>query len=973
MAGKEETDQLAENLAMLLKIILENLGVYEVIVITNGGDDKIVQEKLAGTVKDMIRRDGNAKILAHPEVNRRGQFLGLLDAMKSWEEQKEFGVFDRDGVSLGLMMPGKGTRLSPLTQMLGGIKPFIKMIIRLSEEAPWLNAAEASLFSWSFIAYHLKRTGFRGIAWKWGDEPQIPSADLEALPDDYLKDVDMVRFGYAINDFELEVDDYLAENKDWLLVDEEGNVIRQVRRRPKMELRKVYDAACAQYKGVRFMAHTGSPAFSYDFIDAARRAFEGVGDDKWMDVDGYLCEALTLSSKAWEDDRVLETSLALRDMIRGKKAKKGNRHEEGYFVKGEIIVPEVVADKLHYDPQRSDEMLRISKALEYLEEEGIVKRRGAQYVAVKASRRTIEGRDTMKFGEPGMHELEGQIPDVFARCHDRLVPDLESGTGRRFRVKCVDIGSNPYWGDVGSLGALRKSLHIVQEEGERANIARKLAHIDEIKPDQFGNRIVGECSYPTDGSVSNTVLIDTHIARTTRTGVHGAVLYNCIVGEAEAHKGSVAVDTTAITMTLGKGALSYNATGRRVNVPPDTVYTCVPKDPIRLVKEGLAGEERLEGFEIRVDDLETVEADVGAEVGSKAVYTRPLGANLTSFEELQRRMRQRNVPPALVERAIDIYFRQPIVDDIIKQYGEFEPVGKAAATVRSDAARGSSSGRGGQSIAEAEAKRLEGYITASAESLQGVLTCDDSPAVIRVPIELLDRIMAADPNNAIFTFLQEVNGQKSGYVQLFGMDELTAPRGIATSDYERFGLTMKPLANFSHTYQNTITLLARTLEEMERDGDGRGLSQHIRERVGRLNGDRGSQFRHTLIVPVIMPDRIGDQMILLDPAGVARQMVFGCVLLDIAKHMRVEDGGGRVADIEMVRTAVAQFNTSLGVTGSANKLTEEDVSGLLTVEDINCVRRALKNICALLPKALRVAVEEIRNIYERARIALIAA
>ena len=70
--------------------------------------------------------------MAYPEVERRGQFLGLLDAYRAWKQR--YVEFDRHSVAIGAMLPGSGTRMSPLTQRVFGIKPFLKILMRTGKD-----------------------------------------------------------------------------------------------------------------------------------------------------------------------------------------------------------------------------------------------------------------------------------------------------------------------------------------------------------------------------------------------------------------------------------------------------------------------------------------------------------------------------------------------------------------------------------------------------------------------------------------------------------------------------------------------------------------------------------------------------------------------------------------------------------------------------------------------------------------------
>ena len=122
--------------------------------------------------------------------------------------------------------------------------------------------------------------GFRGIAWKWGDEVQIASNLLAELDMD-LSETDAVRFGSLLT-----VTDDLAENKEWLFRDDEtGDLKLQVRRRTRPELLRRFGIE-DEGQEVKSLVHIGNPAFSYLFLDIASEIFGELPG--MIDVDGYL-------------------------------------------------------------------------------------------------------------------------------------------------------------------------------------------------------------------------------------------------------------------------------------------------------------------------------------------------------------------------------------------------------------------------------------------------------------------------------------------------------------------------------------------------------------------------------------------------------------------------------------------------------------------------------------------------------------
>jgi hypothetical protein len=84
----------------------------------------------------------------------------------------------------------------------------------------------------------------------------------------------------------------------------------QVRRRSRPELLQRLDIV-DRGQPVKALAHIGSPAFSYPFLEKVEAIF---GDlDGWLDVDGYLFEALTHDADAWQAE--LNRDAGLQQMV----------------------------------------------------------------------------------------------------------------------------------------------------------------------------------------------------------------------------------------------------------------------------------------------------------------------------------------------------------------------------------------------------------------------------------------------------------------------------------------------------------------------------------------------------------------------------------------------------------------------------------------------------------------------------------
>lgn len=307
-ARPEPAEAKRQNLARLRAVIADSLGPTEVIAIVNGGDARELGARLRALVPVLFRADGETEIHTHEEPVRRGQLLGMLDALRGHREAH--GRLDPDRVALGIMLPGKGTRLGPVTSRLHGIKPLFPMPIRAGGDASapgvWLDGAAASLWCWTLVCWTLERQGFRGVAWKWGDEAQLAGRGLASFDYD-LADVDAIRFGAPA-----QLTEDLARNKEWLLVDPDTAELRvQLRRRPLAELRERIDAHEQGERPLDRLVHIGSPAFSHLFLRHAEEVFED--SEAWIDVDGYLFEALTHEPEAWSAE--IDRDPGLRELL----------------------------------------------------------------------------------------------------------------------------------------------------------------------------------------------------------------------------------------------------------------------------------------------------------------------------------------------------------------------------------------------------------------------------------------------------------------------------------------------------------------------------------------------------------------------------------------------------------------------------------------------------------------------------------
>ncbi|MAE77408.1 MAG: hypothetical protein CMJ85_11125 [Planctomycetes bacterium] len=286
----------------LRRTVDESRGPSDVIAVSNGGDADLVRDQLSTLRRSLFRADGTTTVFVHEEQQRRGQLLGLLDALRA--HRAEHGRLDHERVAVGVMLPGQGARLSPLTQRLWGIKPFLPLLVRHERDGSWFNGATASLYTWTLVQSELERCGFRGVCWKWGDEPQLP-ANADAFVGLNLSDTDAVRFGARCL-----VTEDLSRNKEWLHADPHtGRLIEQVRRRPREQLMRKFGAEEARpsHTPLRAHVHIGSPALSHLFLEEAARVFGDLGGA--LDVDGYLFEALTQDERSWRAEAAADPGI----------------------------------------------------------------------------------------------------------------------------------------------------------------------------------------------------------------------------------------------------------------------------------------------------------------------------------------------------------------------------------------------------------------------------------------------------------------------------------------------------------------------------------------------------------------------------------------------------------------------------------------------------------------------------------------
>lgn len=131
--------------------------------------------------------------------------------------------------ALAAFVFGDGTRATPFTETDNAQKPAMATFVREigGDGRPrFLSMVELALRHFVPVQQFLRRSGFNGLVVKWGDEVQIPTRELSGA-DPLFHDADIVRF---VSLRSMNADE--AKNKDWMGVDERGNITAFIPRRP---------------------------------------------------------------------------------------------------------------------------------------------------------------------------------------------------------------------------------------------------------------------------------------------------------------------------------------------------------------------------------------------------------------------------------------------------------------------------------------------------------------------------------------------------------------------------------------------------------------------------------------------------------------------------------------------------------------------------------------------------------------------
>jgi len=194
------------------------------------------------------------------------QAFGLL---LLWQRLKSHLGGDRG--ALVAFVFGDGTRSTPFTETDGAQKPAIATFVPATPApgARFLSMVELALRYFVPVQQFLRRSGFDGLVVKWGDEVQIPTRALLGA-DPLFDNADIVRF---VSLREVTADE--AKNKDWVGVNERGQITAFIPRRPIQEMEALANRGLLQRRAGKLWGgvNLGSIAVSRALLDCLLAEF----------------------------------------------------------------------------------------------------------------------------------------------------------------------------------------------------------------------------------------------------------------------------------------------------------------------------------------------------------------------------------------------------------------------------------------------------------------------------------------------------------------------------------------------------------------------------------------------------------------------------------------------------------------------------------------------------------------------------
>lgn len=243
---------------------------------------------------DAVRASFKArKAIAFHEDLPVNQAFGLLLLWQRLRHHLEPG----EGALIGFVF-GEGSRATPLTEAECGQKPAIRSFVR-DQNGRFESTVAVALRFFAPVEDFLRRSGFRGVVVKWGDEIQIPTRPLNGT-DTLFEHADVVRFVSM-----QKMTEDLAANKDWVGVDENQHVTAFIPRRPLDEMKPLAQKGLIQERDGALVGgvNLGSIGISHALLDALHSEFEREVNDAQADrkerpdLDPQLFTALTIAAE----------------------------------------------------------------------------------------------------------------------------------------------------------------------------------------------------------------------------------------------------------------------------------------------------------------------------------------------------------------------------------------------------------------------------------------------------------------------------------------------------------------------------------------------------------------------------------------------------------------------------------------------------------------------------------------------------
>ncbi|MBL7072516.1 MAG: hypothetical protein ISS33_01900 [Candidatus Omnitrophica bacterium] len=249
---------------------------------------------------------------------------------------------------------------------------------------------------------------------------------------------------------------------------------------------------------------------------------------------------------------------------------------------------------------------------------------------------------------------------------------------------------------------------------------------------------------------------------------------------------------------------------------------------------------------------------------------------------------------------------------------------------------------------------IRSFIDSSAACLGGIKKKQKTSKLVRVPVEILERIGKKDAGVLLRALKKENSSLGKVYVEFLSTETYME---VDAEEYEKFGIKKESLPkDFVMSRANTVTIFfVHKGEEFSAN-----LNNSKWDKL-RYFGDEG--FVNPLLDTIISP--VGHNY---DQTGLARSIFFGMILTEIAANKKYTRNSPFVSDLLM---ELKKLYISGGYDADSFDLTESDLISIAR-GPINTLVSALNKLIKLLP-IMPVNVNEQTKIYEHAKEAWIRA